>query len=206
MHGTFFDIGLGVGLAASCGLRPFLPLLLAGALARAGDLDVSFAGGSLHFLQSTWWLLLVTVALVVSYFVQIAFGRPATQENLFSGGDPLASALSGVALGAGALLFAGTLQAHGDTWWPGVVAGLACALAGERSVGPLVTRAWRRLPDRAARNALTTYLDAASLLAAAAVCALHVLGYVLLALVLWWLVRSRRRGESSYQGLRVLRR
>jgi len=33
MHGIFFDIGLGMGLAAACGFRPFLPLLLAGALA-----------------------------------------------------------------------------------------------------------------------------------------------------------------------------
>ncbi len=206
MHGTFFDIGLGVGLAVSCGLRPFLPLLLAGALARAGDLSVSFAGNSLHFLQSTAWLLVVTVALVVSYLVQITLGRPATEERAFAGGDPFASALSGAALGAGALLFAGTLAAHGDTWWPGIVAGLACALAGERAVGPTVTRAWRRLPDRASRNALTLYLDAASLVAAAAVCALHVLGYVLLALVLWWLVRSRGRGERTFAGLRMLRR
>jgi len=206
VHGTFFDIGLGAGLAVSCGLRPFLPLLLAGTLARAGDLGLSFSSSSLHFLQSTAWLLVVTLALVASYVVQITTGRPATEERLFTGGDPFAATLSGLALGAGALVFAGTLAAHGDAWWPGIVAGLACALAGERAAGPLVARAWRRLPDRGARGALTLYLDAASLIAAAAVCALHVLGYVLLALALWWLIRSRGRGEQSYAGLRVLRR
>ncbi len=35
MNGIFFYIGLGAGLAAACGLRPFLPVLLAGALASA---------------------------------------------------------------------------------------------------------------------------------------------------------------------------
>ena len=33
MNGLVFYIGLGIGLAVACGLRPFLPLLLAGALA-----------------------------------------------------------------------------------------------------------------------------------------------------------------------------
>jgi hypothetical protein len=40
MNGTFFYIGLGAGLAAACGLRPFLPLLVAGALGSAEALGV----------------------------------------------------------------------------------------------------------------------------------------------------------------------
>ena len=63
MNGIFFYIGLGVGLAAACGLRPFLPLLLAGALASSGALGVSFGNGSFHFLQESWWLLVVAVTL-----------------------------------------------------------------------------------------------------------------------------------------------
>jgi len=46
MNGIFFYIGLGLGLACACGLRPYLPALLAGALGRAGVLGVSFTG---HF-------------------------------------------------------------------------------------------------------------------------------------------------------------
>ena len=42
MNGLFFYIGLGVGLAAACGLRPFLPALLAGALGSADALGVDF--------------------------------------------------------------------------------------------------------------------------------------------------------------------
>ena len=50
MNGTFFYIGLGAGLALAAGVRPFLPLLLAGALASDNALDVGFGHGSFHFL------------------------------------------------------------------------------------------------------------------------------------------------------------
>ena len=207
MHGLFFDIGLGIGLAAACGLRPFLPLLTAGAFARAGDLGLSFAGKPFRFLDGTVWLLAVTVGLVVSYLVQIAADRAPTEEQALRGGDPFASALTGIALASGALLFAGTLAAHGDAWWPGIIGGLLCALLGERAAGPLIARVRRRLPDRGARNALTVYLDAAALLAALVVCAFHPLGYVLLAALIWWVARSRRAaGGDRYAGLRILGR
>ena len=50
MNGTFFDIGLGLGLATACGVRPYLPTLLAGALGSSAALHVSFRG-HYHFLQ-----------------------------------------------------------------------------------------------------------------------------------------------------------
>ena len=67
MNGIFFYIGLGIGLAAACGLRPFLPLLLAGALGSADALGVDFpASSSYHFLQSAWWLLVVAVTFALA--------------------------------------------------------------------------------------------------------------------------------------------
>ncbi len=63
MNGLVFYIGLGLGLAAACGLRPFLPLLLAGALAASDALGVSFSPGDFSFLEADWWLLVVAVAL-----------------------------------------------------------------------------------------------------------------------------------------------
>ncbi|HEX4563879.1 MAG TPA: DUF4126 domain-containing protein [Solirubrobacteraceae bacterium] len=213
MHGIVFDIGLGAGLAAACGMRPFLPLLLAGTLGSAGALDVAFAHEGFGFLQEGWWLLAVTVALVVSYALQVLLdvapmaergsprshaGRPALGLS--------ASALAGIAYGGGALLFAGTLAAHRDAWWPGIVAGLAAAWLADRVVGPIVFRARARLSDRAAREALTVYLDAAALAAAGLVCLLHPLGYVLLAVLVWFLARVRARARDKYAGLRVLRR
>jgi hypothetical protein len=208
MNGIFFYIGLGAGLAAACGLRPFLPLLLAGALASAGALGVSFAHDPFRFLESNVWLLAVVVALALAYALQLLLGlQPAVDpRDSYRGNDALASSLAGLAIGAGALLFAGTLAAHGDTPWPGVFAGFLIVVLTQRASGPVLIGARGRLPDRAAREALTIYLDAASLLAAALVSLLHPLGYVLVAALAWFLWRRRSRSDEKYAGLRILRR
>ena len=72
--------------------------------------------------------------------------------------------------------------------------------------GPVIAGARARLRDRAAREALTVYLDAASLLLAALVALLHPLGYVAVALFAWFAWRRRARGGDKYAGLRILRR
>ncbi|MGO9321942.1 MAG: hypothetical protein ACLQBY_14225 [Solirubrobacteraceae bacterium] len=208
MNGILFYIGLGAGLAAACGLRPFLPVLLAGALATGGTLGVDFGYGSFHFLRSGWWLLVVVVALALAYGLQLLLRLapimdPGERKAL---GDPLAAALAGLGLGAGALLFAGTLAAHGDSAWPGVVGGLLVAGLAQRASWPVIIRARSRLSDRSAREALTIYLDAAALVLAALVALLHPLGYVAVALLAWFAWRGRARRDEKYAGLRILRR
>lgn len=209
MHGTFFVIGLGLGLALACGLRPFLPVLLAGALASARAVGVSFGpvGHAFHFLQDDWWLLAVTIALVLAYVLQILLGRPPVAVvDRRERGDPFAAALTGLAFGAGALLFGGTLAAHGDTPWPGLLGGLAAVGLAQRASAPVIVRARARLSDRSAREALTIYLDSAALLLAALVALLYPLGYVALALLAWFVWRGRARADEKYAGLRILRR
>jgi hypothetical protein len=206
MNGIFFYIGLGAGLGAACGLRPFLPLLLAGALGASGAIGVSFARGHFHFLQESWWLLVVALALVLAYAVQLFGGLTPTPDPEAKGSAPLAAALTGLGYGSGALLFAGTLAAHGDAWWPGLLGGLAAAALASRAVSPIIARARRRLPDRAAREALSVYLDAAALVFAGLVALLHPLGYVVLALLGWLLLRARSRAAEKYAGLRILGR
>jgi hypothetical protein len=208
MHGIFFYIGLGGGLAAACGLRPFLPVLLAGGLGSAGVLGVSFAHGRFDFLQSSWWLLVVAVAFVLAYAVQLTLGLAPTLDPGAerSRADPLAATLSGLGYGTGALLFAGTLSAHGDLWWPGLLGGLAAAGLAQNAVAPVIARARARLADREAREAVTVYLDSASLLLAAIVALLHPLGYVVVGLLAWLLLRGRARAGAKYAGLRILRR
>jgi len=208
MNGTFFYIGLGAGLAAACGLRPFMPLLLAGALGSAGVLGVSFARAPFRFVQSDWWLLAVVALLVIAYALQLLLpragaGARAPESTVI---DPLGAALGGLSYGAGGLVFAGTLAAHGDSWWPGIVAGLLCAGLAERAVAPVLAGARTRLSDRTAREALTLYVDAGALALAALVALLHPLGYLALALLLWLLLRVRARADAKYAGLRVLRR
>jgi len=208
MNGIFFYIGLGAGLAAACGLRPFLPVLLAGALASDKVLGVSFAHAPYRFLQSSWWLLAASVALVLAYVLQIVLRLAPTldpSERKRREG-PLAASLAGLGLGAGAVLFAGTLAAHGDAWWPGLLGGLLVAALAQRATWPVIVRARARLSDRSAREALTVYLDAAALLFAALAAVLHPLGYVLVALLAWFGWRGRVRGDEKYAGLRILRR
>jgi hypothetical protein len=208
MNGLFFYIGLGAGLAAACGLRPFLPVLLAGALGSADALGIHFPAGSFHFLQQAWWLLAVAIALALAYALQMLLGLSPTYDPVSRTPrrDPLAAALTGIALGAGALLFAGTLDAHGDAAWPGAVAGLAIVALAQRVVGPVIIGARSRLADKLSRDALTLYLDAASLLVAGLVALLHPLGYVVLAALAWLLLRRRARAGAKYAGLRILRR
>jgi len=208
VNGIFFYIGLGAGLAAACGLRPFLPVLLAGALGSAGVLDVGFTGHSFHFLQASWWLLAVTVVLVLAYAVQILLRLTPTFDSSRGSGrtDPLAASLAGLALGGGALLFGGTLAAHGDSPWPGLIGGIVIAAVAQRASWPVIGRARARLPDRAARESLTIYLDAAALVLAALVALLHPLGYVAVAVLAWFAWRGRAGGDAKYAGLRILGR
>jgi hypothetical protein len=207
MNGTFFYIGLGAGLAAACGVRPFLPLVLAGALGSSDVLGVSFDHGSFHFLEQGWWLLIVVLALALAYALQLLLGlAPTMDARTETGAAPLAAAITGLAYGAGAVLFAGTLADHGDAWWPGLLGGIAAAALAQWASGPVIAGARKRLPDRAAREALTVYLDAAALALAALVALLHPLGYLVLAALLWFLLRRRARAGEKYAGLRILRR
>jgi uncharacterized protein DUF4126 len=208
VNGLVFYIGLGLGLALAAGLRPFLPALLAGALASSGALGVSFAHDPYRFLQSQWWLLGVSVALVLAYVLQLVLGlAPAVdQADRAQRSEPFAAALAGLGLGTGAILFAGTLAAHGDSPWPGLVGGLLAAGLAQRASWPVIARARTRLTDRAAREALTVYLDAASLVLAALVALLHPLGYVALGLFVWLWLAGRRRAGDKFAGLRILGR
>ncbi|MGA2321164.1 MAG: hypothetical protein ABSG95_10565 [Solirubrobacteraceae bacterium] len=210
MNGTFYYIGLGGGLAAACGLRPFLPLLLAGALASDGALGVGFGHGGYRFLQSGWWLLAVAVVFALAYALQLRGLSPTTPtidpDARASGNEPLVASLAGLGVGAGALLFAGTLAAHGDASWPGLIGGLLFAGIAQLASGPLIARARLRLADRAAREALSIYLDAAALLLAGLVALLHPLGYIVIALLGWFAWRVRGRAGEKYAGLRILRR
>jgi hypothetical protein len=200
VNGLVFYIGLGLGLALAAGVRPFLPALLAGALASSKVLGVSFAVGDYSFLYSGWWLAAVAGGLVLAYLVQWRLGSAR-----FETGQP-AAALAGIGIGVGALLFAGTLAAHNDAAWPGLIGGAAAAALAQAVVRPLGMRTRARLPDRGAREAVTIYLDSVSLVLAVLVALLHPLGYVAVALFAWLWLRMRSRSQEKYAGLRILRR
>jgi hypothetical protein len=200
MNGLVFYIGLGLGLALAAGLRPFLPALLAGALASSGGLGVSFAHSGYAFLQSGWWLLVLTLAFVAAWALQLALGVARVESG------PLGAAWAGLGLGIAAVLFAGTLGEHGDASWPGLVGGAAAAALVQAATRPLLARVRARLPDRGAREAVTLYVDAVALVLAALVALLHPLGYLALVPFAWLALAARRRAGEKYAGLRILGR
>ena len=187
------DIGQGAGLASASGVRPFLPPLLAGALAR-GDIAIDFDSSVWRFLESPGFLLAILVLAVLSYGAERSgFDRRALRLGL-----------AGLGVVLGAMLFAGSL-AEGDTVsWPGLVGGAAAAALGFAAVGGLLERARARL-DEGAAGLLNAYADAAALaLAAIAIFVAPVafLGLIALAVLL---VRGRHEGDRKYAGLRILR-
>jgi Domain of unknown function (DUF4126) len=194
---TVFDILTGIGLACAAGIRPFLPGLVAGAFA-AANLTIDFGGTDLSFLEEPFWLLALVVGLVIAVIVQRRLGG----ERLESG--PLGAAFGGIALGVAAVLFAGALADHSDTWWPGLLGGLACALLAERATSELLRRTRSRL-DPDAREALVVYADGASLLVAVAAVLAPPLSLVALGFLAWLLLGGRRRQGEKYAGLRILR-
>ena len=60
------DILQGMGLASAAGVRPFLPVLAAGAFASA-DVGVDFDGTAFAFLESPVFLLAVAIAMVLTF-------------------------------------------------------------------------------------------------------------------------------------------
>jgi hypothetical protein len=194
---TLLDILQGLGLAAASGIRPFLPALSAGALATA-DVGVDFDGTDLSFLESPGWLLAMVIALIVAVVLQRRLGV----DRMDAG--PIGAALGGIALGIGALLFAGTLADRHETWWPGLPAGIVAALLAQVALRDLLRRTRRRL-DRQAGEALTVYADGAALLLAILSILVPPVSVLALAFLVFLLLGGRRREGEKYAGLRILR-
>jgi hypothetical protein len=190
------DILQGLGLASAAGLRPFLPALLAGALA-SGDLGVDFDGTQFAFLESPVWLLALVIALIASVFIRPLLEKPAGE-----------AALSGIGIGLGALLCAASIDDRHATWWYGLVIGaLVAYLASSvsRSIFSRVRARFASAGDSQAAAALPFYGEATGLVVAGASILFPPLALVAIGFLVALLITGRRRGEQKYAGLRILR-
>jgi hypothetical protein len=193
-----FDIGQGAGLAGASGVRPFLPPILTGALA-SGDIGVDFDGTSFDWVESPGFLLAVLVIAVAVY----AYDRRAPQPQ--PGDRSQVQAIMVVlSMIFGAILFGASLSAGGETEYPGVIAGFACALLGYAAVALLFLRARTRLEGGAAAL-LNLYADATSLAIAVLAIVFPPLGYAVLVAFVVLLIRAQQGGDRKYEGLRILR-
>jgi hypothetical protein len=191
------DIGQGAGTAGASGVRPFLPALLAGALARANT-GIDFSGTDYKFLESEWFLLAV-LFLAVAVYALSRRGQNRLVER--------ATAVIGLVLGA--LLFAGSLaDGHHTSWW-GLIAGLACAALGYLAIATLFARARARLSSQngagGAESLIDVYAEGIALALAALAIFVEPAGYAALLVFAFLIIRSRGEGAQKYGGLRILR-
>jgi len=189
-------ISQGIGLSLATGVRPFLPPLVVGALARA-DAGVDFTGSDFSFLESVPFL-----ALMLAFTAFALAGEERGPRRLFT----IVLALGSLALGS--LEFGGSLAGEGYSSGAGLVAGLGVAAIGLAASITFLGRAQARLSargDPGSAAPLRLLADGATLVAAVVAVLLPPVSYLLLGFCLWVLVERRRRATRKYEGLRVLR-
>jgi hypothetical protein len=188
------DLLQGVGVAAAIGIRPFLPVLLVGALATA-DVGLDFEGTDFAFLEEPWFLLAMLVAVLAT---DVVSRRMAPESR------PLVYFALALALALGALVAAGSLADHDYVVWPGLVLGAAAAALGFAAAHTLYARVRRRL-DPEAQGALPLYGEGAALASAGVSVLFPPLALLVIGALVWLLAGGRRREGEKYAGLRILR-
>ena len=79
MDSFLFDLLQGAGIAAAIGIRPFLPVLLVGALA-AANLGIDFGGTDFAFLEQAPALAIVLVLLALATYAVRRSGPDAPER------------------------------------------------------------------------------------------------------------------------------
>ncbi|MBK8995449.1 MAG: DUF4126 domain-containing protein [Myxococcales bacterium] len=184
--GLVTAVALGIGLAATAGLRAWLPLLLAGGLARLGVLELGEAFG---FVSSTPALVLFGVATVAEI---VADKVPAVDHAL----DVISTV---VRPAAGALLAASALYQVKD---PLVALVIGLCVGAPVALGPHAAKSALRAASSATTagiaNPLVSFVeDALAIGLFIAVVILPVISVAVLATVIWLLVRRRRKAAPA---------
>jgi hypothetical protein len=192
-----FDLLQGAGIAAAIGIRPFLPVLLVGALA-AANLGIDFDGTDFAFLEQAPALAIVLAMLALATYAVRRSGPEAPERSQY------VVIFAVLAIVLGALEGAASLADGGHPILAGLVAGAACAALGFVAVRELLMRTRRRL-DAETAGTLPVYAEGAALLAAGASVLFPPLAILVIAGLIALLLGGRRRSGEKYAGLRILR-
>jgi hypothetical protein len=184
-------IGIGVGLASVAGVRAFLPLALAALFAALGVFDLAGAG----FAANEWVLFGVLAVLAV---VEIALDKIRGIERVFNG------VMVPIRAASGALLFglaSGVGMAADAAPW--LVAG--GVLAGAVAVLKVVLRpAAREASSGVSTSFLSLIEDATGLVGGVLASFVPYLPVLLVAFLLFFYARIRKRRGRKFGGLRIL--
>ena len=189
---TLFAVGTGIGLSSIAGVRAYLPLVLVGLFARLGFFELPGPFGILD----DW---LVMGALLVLAIIESGLDKlPALDTILDVVQTP-------VRIVAGAILFAAALQEGVDVGAiPELVAG--GGIAGTVAVSKSILR-----PPANAASAgvsapfLSTFEDAVALVGGVVAVLVPLVPLLLVAFLLFFFFRVRKRRGRQYAGLRILR-
>lgn len=185
---ALLSVGLGIGLAAACGLRVFVPLLVVGVAAHLGHLEL---GEGFTWIGSTPALIAFAVATVL----EVAAYKVPWLDNLLDAAASPTAVLAGVIVSAS--VFTGMEPLL--KWALAAIAG--GGVAGTVQAGTVVIRRLSTLATGGLANPLFAALEAGSSLALSLVALvvpfLAVLLVLLLFIVTWRLLRRRRRNARA---------
>jgi hypothetical protein len=189
----FLAISQGIGTSLATGVRALLAPLLVGVMARA-NAGIDFDQTGYEWLESVWWLGLLAALVAAAWL----FDR--------SGNEVPDGVWVVVAMGLGAVLFAGALEDENYFGTAGLVPGMVSALVGFLAARVFLGGATERLATRGESTTTIVVLgDFAALALAALAVLLPPVSYVAVGFCLWVLAARRRRAGEKYEGLRILR-
>ena len=201
----FLDIGTGAGLASATGVRPYLPPLLAGGLAR-GDIGIDFDGTDLWWLESPAFLAGVLALGVIGFLVERSAANRASPDIGGRVGPRARRDLRGRRSAWRSARCCS--RAHSSTTarrrGSGSCSDPSVPPSAWLAIGGLVERVRARLePDQAAL--VTAYADGAALILAAIAIFVPPLAFLAIPGFVVLLLGGRRREGEKYAGLRILR-
>lgn len=188
----FLAICQGLGLALAAGVGGMLAVLLMSVLAHV-DVGWDLDGTDFDWFEAAWFIPILFALNVVAFFI----ARGSLPR------EPLRNLVLAALAAFGAVAFAGSLAEETSTWWPGLLAGAALAVAAGLVAESVLGGAAARSEETA--GTVTLMVAGAGMLLVLASVFLSPLALAAAAGLVVLAAGRRRRADRKYEGLRSLR-